>query len=105
MTDYNFLLNRNKEVVSSVYEILEQEVSVIERVDACTAPVLYCLAVGGARNKKAQSVYDKMMEYAQQKGPLSLLSPFPYLPLPSPLLSSPSKACVSDFVLPRLGDV
>ena len=40
----------------------------IERVDPRTAPVLYCLAVGGAGNEKAEAVYAKMMEYTQQKG-------------------------------------
>ena len=43
----------------------------IERVDPRTAPVLYCLAVGGAGNEKAETVYAKMMEYTQQKGEFS----------------------------------
>ena len=52
----------------SSYHILEREAATIEPVDPKTAPVLCCLSVGGAGNEQAESMYTRMMEYAQQKG-------------------------------------
>jgi len=69
LTDFGFLLNKGQnDSTSSSYRILKREASVIEPVDPSTAPLLCCLAVGGAGNEQAARVYSHMMEYAQQKG-------------------------------------
>lgn len=68
LTDYKFLTKERKDCVSLVYQILEQKASVIEPINPITAPVLCCLAVGGAGNEQAASVYAQMMEYAQLRG-------------------------------------
>jgi hypothetical protein len=68
LTDFSFLLKHKSDPTSSSYHILEQEAAVIEPVNPNTAPVLCCLAVGGAGNEQAAEMYSHMMEYAQQKG-------------------------------------
>ena len=69
LTDFSFLLEKKgSDSVSSSYRILQQEAGSIEPVDPSTAPVLCCLAVGGAGNEQALGMYSSMMEYAQQKG-------------------------------------
>ena len=68
LTDFSFLLKRKSGPTSSSYHIMDREATAIEPVDPHTAPVLCCLAVGGAGNEQAAEVYSHMMDYAQQKG-------------------------------------
>ena len=69
LTDFNCLLKKKGEdSLSASYRILERQASSIEAVDPSTAPVLCCLAAGGAGSEQANTIYARMMEYAQQKG-------------------------------------